>query len=243
MGVIVGVVVGAAGRRALTSASFAAVALAALAVPHSGPTWRRYSSGRTASLRPSFLPDRIRRGRRSSTTRPTLSSSRSATVSCIWTAPKAVGPVLADIDSSEPVVFALLSLTVLRMVPVASACWGRASDGRRWWFVGWFGPHGLASLVFALLSLEALGGEEGPFISRAPRGSRNDRADRAASVVAHGFSGEPLAERYGRWFGHERPVVEASGHRVHAGTFRSPIAGKPRRTRRTAFRWATAIPS
>ena len=51
------------------------------------------------------------------------------------------------------VVYAVVSLTVVRMLPVALATIG-AGLGRRTIFVGWFGPRGLASLVFALLALE-----------------------------------------------------------------------------------------
>ena len=87
-------------------------------------------------------------------------------------------------------VYAVLSLTVVRMVPVALASIGSGLDRDTVLFVGWFGPRGLASLVFALLALEELG----------------DRADEAVavigvtvllSVVAHGVSAAPLAARYG----------------------------------------------
>ena len=87
--------------------------------------------------------------------------------------------------------YAVLALTVVRMLPVALACIGARLDRRTVLFVGWFGPRGLASLVFALLALEALG----------------PVADEAVaivgftvllSVVAHGLSAAPLAARYGR---------------------------------------------
>jgi hypothetical protein len=43
------------------------------------------------------------------------------------------------------------------MVPVALALLGARLDRDSVLFVGWFGPRGLASLVFALLALEELG--------------------------------------------------------------------------------------
>ena len=55
------------------------------------------------------------------------------------------------------VAYAILSLTLVRMVPVALACWGAGLDHKTVLFIGWFGPRGLASLVFALLALEDLG--------------------------------------------------------------------------------------
>ena len=54
-------------------------------------------------------------------------------------------------------VYAILSLTVVRMLPVALALIGTGLDRNTVLFVGWFGPRGLASLVFALLALEELG--------------------------------------------------------------------------------------
>jgi sodium/hydrogen antiporter len=55
------------------------------------------------------------------------------------------------------VLYAALSLTRVRMVAVALACIGAGLDRDTLLLVGWFGPRGLASLVFALLALEQLG--------------------------------------------------------------------------------------
>lgn len=111
----------------------------------------------------------------------------------------AIGPVVADISSWEPVVFALLSLTALRMIPVAVALLG---SGARWptvLFVGWFGPRGLASLIFALLSIEELGGADGSVVGGHAEVLATIGLAVLLSVLAHGLSGQPLAERYGRW--------------------------------------------
>ena len=89
------------------------------------------------------------------------------------------------------VTYAVLSLTAVRMVPVALALVGTGFDRNTVLFVGWFGPRGLASLVFALIALEELG----------------DGADEVVAVIAftvllsivvHGLSAAPLASRYGR---------------------------------------------
>ena len=53
--------------------------------------------------------------------------------------------------------YALLSLTAVRLGPVALSLLGSGLDRRTVLFVGWFGPRGLASVVFALLAIEELG--------------------------------------------------------------------------------------
>ncbi len=109
----------------------------------------------------------------------------------------------------------MLSLTVIRMVPVAIACVGSGLDRATVLFVGWFGPRGLASLVFALLALEELG----------------ERADSAVlviavtvvlSVVAHGFTSAPLAARYGA-------LQAARGPEPGGPVPDVPVRGLPRR--------------
>ena len=50
--------------------------------------------------------------------------------------------------------YAALSLTVIRMVPVAVALWGTGLDRATVLFMGWFGPRGLASIVLGLVYLE-----------------------------------------------------------------------------------------
>jgi NhaP-type Na+/H+ or K+/H+ antiporter len=90
--------------------------------------------------------------------------------------------------------YAVLSLTVVRMLPVAIAMVGTGARRPTIAFLGWFGPRGLASIVFAILVLE-----EG--------GLPHDDSMLVAiyltiglSVLAHGASAAPLASRYARWF-------------------------------------------
>ena len=87
--------------------------------------------------------------------------------------------------------YAVLSLTVVRMLPVALASIGAGLDRATVLFVGWFGPRGLASLVFALLALEALGPVSDEAVGVIT-------ATVLLSVLAHGISAAPLAARYGR---------------------------------------------
>src|SRR4029078_11678986 len=52
------------------------------------------------------------------------------------------------------VVYPLLSLTVVRMVPVAIAMIGTRARVPTIAFLGWFGPRGLASIVFGIVVVE-----------------------------------------------------------------------------------------
>ncbi|MET1022445.1 MAG: cation:proton antiporter [Arthrobacter sp.] len=110
----------------------------------------------------------------------------------VWLAFGAVAvPIMLADSVPLTVAYAVLSLTVVRMLPVALASVGAGLDRNTVLFVGWFGPRGLASLVFALLALEALG----PVSYKAVAVIA---ATVLLSVLAHGFSAAPLAARYGR---------------------------------------------
>ncbi|MFN8033095.1 MAG: cation:proton antiporter [Mycobacterium sp.] len=115
------------------------------------------------------------------------------------------------------VLIAVLALTVLRMMPVAIAMIG---TGLKWptvAFLGWFGPRGLATIVFGLLTLEELGSNS-PVI-----GTINGvlAVTVLLSVFAHGFSAAPLARAYGAWADRNRapistePSVEPMPRRRH----------------------------
>ncbi len=86
--------------------------------------------------------------------------------------------------------FAILALTVLRMLPVAISLVGTRLRGETRLFVGWFGPRGVASIVFALVLLQEI---EVP--------TRQDifaiaMATVALSVFCHGLTAYPLAKWY-----------------------------------------------
>ena len=93
--------------------------------------------------------------------------------------------------------YAVLSLTVVRMLPVALALLGSGLDRQSVLFVGWFGPRGLASVVFALLAVEELG--ETPVVAPAVAAVS---LTVFASVVLHGMSAGPLGGRYARFEQH-----------------------------------------
>ncbi len=90
-------------------------------------------------------------------------------------------------------VYAALSLTALRMVPVAISLLGSGLKPVSTVFIGWFGPRGLASIVFALVLVESFGiaGREQIFSVCV--------ATVLLSVVAHGVTAYPLSEAYARY--------------------------------------------
>lgn len=53
--------------------------------------------------------------------------------------------------------YAILSLTVVRMLPVAISLFKSGLDIKTIWFIGWFGPRGIASVLYMLMAVIALG--------------------------------------------------------------------------------------
>jgi NhaP-type Na+/H+ or K+/H+ antiporter len=100
------------------------------------------------------------------------------------------GPALDEM-TWEIAVYAVLSLTVVRMVPVALSLVGIHLRWETVAFLGWFGPRGLASILFGLLVLEEADLTNGPEIYLIVTGTV------LLSVFAHGFSAAPLSSRYG----------------------------------------------
>ncbi len=99
------------------------------------------------------------------------------------------GLVNADVTF---VIYAVLSLTLIRMVPIALSLLGSGIRLPTYLFLGWFGPRGLASILFVLLILE-----EAEIPHRAELLSVTVITV-ALSVIAHGVSAAPLAKAYGR---------------------------------------------
>ena len=89
-------------------------------------------------------------------------------------------------------VYVVASLTVVRMVPVALGTVGLGFHRLTTLYVGWFGPRGLASIIFALYVVEEAG--QAPFATTVFLVAI---ATVAASVVLHGASAAPLTARYG----------------------------------------------
>ena len=88
----------------------------------------------------------------------------------------------------QVVAYALLSLTVVRMLPVYLSLSGTLEGARSRFFLGWFGPRGLASLVFAIIVLNAkLPGSKLIVLVVI--------CTVFFSLIAHGISANPLAKK------------------------------------------------
>ncbi|MGZ8479522.1 MAG: cation:proton antiporter [Candidatus Binatia bacterium] len=93
--------------------------------------------------------------------------------------------------SPRVVLYALLSLTVVRMVPVALALAGTGLSRWTVLFMGWFGPRGLASIVLGLVYLERQANLPGESTIRMAV-----MATVLLSIFAHGLSALPAIELY-----------------------------------------------
>lgn len=125
-----------------------------------------------------------------------------------------LGPVL-DHLTGRVVVYAVLSLTLVRMLPVAVAMIGTGARKPTVGFLGWFGPRGLASIVFAVIVVEEA------HLPQAATILATTYVTIGLSVMAHGITAAPLARRYARWYeSHPRDQlpgmesVPAPGHRT-----------------------------
>lgn len=97
--------------------------------------------------------------------------------------------VLRDV-SLAMVGYAVLSLTLIRMAPTTLALVGTGLSRGDVLLVGWLGPRGLASIIFAILSLEELDGSDATLVVGTVATTV------VLSVLAHGLSAVPLARRY-----------------------------------------------
>ncbi|HSZ40348.1 MAG TPA: cation:proton antiporter [Trebonia sp.] len=198
LGLLIGTVVGGAGgfvvntarRREWAAGGFAGSAVLALAICAYACALALHGNGFIAAFVAGFAY-RLSGGQRAERLVPYVEETGALVSLLVWLAFGAVAVVPAMQSLTwQTVLYAVLSLTLIRMVPVAlsllGAGLGRAAIG----FVGWFGPRGLASVVFALLALEDLGKPASPAISVLA-------FTVLLSVVAHGLTASPLARRYG----------------------------------------------
>lgn len=117
-------------------------------------------------------------------------------------------PIALDDVTGAYVLFALLALTVLRMVPVAVSLLGTGIKPVTGVFLGWFGPRGLATVLFVLLILEDTD------VAHKKEIFAISIITVALSILLHGATAGPAA----RWYGahsktmgtceENRPVAE-----------------------------------
>ena len=104
------------------------------------------------------------------------------------------------------------------MVPVALALVGSGLDKTTVAFIGWFGPRGLASVVFGLIAVDSLA----PAAARLVLGAVTVTV--ALSVLLHGVSASPLAKRYGQL---ARRLPPGAAHLTAATVPTRRLAGAP----------------
>jgi sodium/hydrogen antiporter len=103
-----------------------------------------------------------------------------------------LGPTLKHV-SWQMALYAVLSLTVVRMLPVALALRGTRARPPTVALMGWLGPRGLASIVFAVIVQDSALANTSTIIATT-------YLTIGLSVLLHGASAAPLVDRYVRWY-------------------------------------------
>jgi NhaP-type Na+/H+ or K+/H+ antiporter len=90
--------------------------------------------------------------------------------------------------------YGLLSLTLVRMLPVAISMIGTHLRPPTILYMGWFGPRGLASLIFATVVLEEVD------IPGTELMATIVTLTVALSILLHGITAYPGSNRYADWY-------------------------------------------
>lgn len=106
-------------------------------------------------------------------------------------------PVGVPLWDMAALLYALLSLTLIRMVPVALSLAGTRLGWGATGLLAWFGPRGIASVLYLLLVMQSLGRETPDALISVVS------LTVLLSIFLHGISATPLAGLYLRWEGRE----------------------------------------
>lgn len=128
--------------------------------------------------------------------------------------------LIREIGAAE-IIFAVASLTALRMAPVGLSLLGSGLRPPTSLFIGWFGPRGLASVVFSLITLGSLG-QDGPVSQVLATATLTI----LLSVVLHGMSASWGASRYAAWVQRTGPQVELGESVEPRGRGMAAMAGR-----------------
>jgi len=93
----------------------------------------------------------------------------------------------------QVILFAVLSLTVLRMIPVAISLIGTKFDLATVLFIGWFGPRGIASLLYVLIVVSQIGSIKGHEEVYA-----TVTVVILLSIILHGITARPFVKMYSK---------------------------------------------
>jgi NhaP-type Na+/H+ or K+/H+ antiporter len=107
-------------------------------------------------------------------------------------------PQVIDYVTIEVCIYAFLSLTILRMLPVMFSLLGAKLDGNKLdisslTFLAWFGPRGIASILYVLIVAHEVGDIPGFETLYA-----TVMVTVFLSIIAHGLTAQPLANWYGK---------------------------------------------
>jgi NhaP-type Na+/H+ or K+/H+ antiporter len=94
------------------------------------------------------------------------------------------------------ILYAVLSLTLIRMIPVAISLIGTRLNSMSVLFMGWFGPRGLASIVLLLLALNEAPGIPGIYTIAIVVSTTV-----LISIFAHGLTANPFINLYAKKIG------------------------------------------
>jgi NhaP-type Na+/H+ or K+/H+ antiporter len=196
LGIVIGVAVGGAGGAVISAArkrgwaaeGFAGSAVLALAVCAYATSVALHGNGFIAAFVGGIAFGTLG-GRRGAPLVPFVEEAGALVSLVVWLefGVVAVVPAVKNL-TWQIMVYAVLSITAIRMIPVALALTGSRVGWPARAFVGWFGPRGLASVVFGLLALEDLGKGAEPAVTVIS-------ITVLLSVILHGVTAEPLARR------------------------------------------------
>jgi NhaP-type Na+/H+ or K+/H+ antiporter len=129
-----------------------------------------------------------------------------------------LGPALEHV-SWQIALYAVLSLSIVRMLPVAISLAGTRARAPTVAFIGWFGPRGLASIVFAVVVEDTHQAHAGAILTAS-------YLTVGLSVLAHGLSAAPLVSGYAAWYrtttSERAPAMESDPAHEHRA--RGPVA-------------------
>ena len=90
------------------------------------------------------------------------------------------------------IMYAVLSITIIRMLPVAISLIGSGLSKPTIWFIGWFGPRGIASILYLLMVIIELG------IEGYERVAAIITLTILLSIFLHGITAVPFSQLLGR---------------------------------------------
>ncbi|WP_440875363.1 cation:proton antiporter [Thalassotalea sp. PLHSN55] len=107
-------------------------------------------------------------------------------------------PIILDNWHWNILIYSVLSLTLIRGISVAIALIGSQEKWQTVAFISWFGPRGIASLLYVLMVVNEIGIDGNEQLLAIVMTTV------FLSVVLHGISAVPLAAKFGKWFDQNR---------------------------------------